>query len=285
MITLPKQQTILPVTGKQVTVYPLVLRDKLLIAESEILTMSERLNFIAKLAYDKLEKEDESYDYQSFLKDTYEQDLNAIIHGILQVTYRKPYPFPQICPLCGKADVYEVPIEQIIKDLKINQGGQDKFYLDLHEVVDPDTNIKFILKLPTLYDVIESLRFAESNDINFLKESVKADNYTALMYKLLPYLLLPAINAIQLPDNTIIRHTNNADKPKVINTLLNMLETTLMVAFEKLEELRSKYYVEFGFKAICKNPECESYKQKKPVEYDIDLLTTFFPIPVEKLLQ
>jgi len=214
-VPLPQQEVILPVTGRHIIVMPLTLKHKMMIAESEILTLSERYNFICKLLFDRIaNKEIFGEDtnninklYQTFLSNIYEADLEALIYGIAQVTYRKPYTFRVVCPKCGQLTTVEVPMSDLIMDLKINQGGQDTFFNDIHTLDLPHLGLKFQLILPTLYHTIHTLKFAESKNVNLLAESVKSDNLESLLYRAAPYITLASIHTIQTQDGTIYRNT------------------------------------------------------------------------------
>ena len=82
-LKLPKHEVILPVTGKKLFVHPLTVKDHAMINESEILTMSGRLDFVSRLAFDKLiQKEMFQDNLESFQRSIYEYDLEAIIYGI-----------------------------------------------------------------------------------------------------------------------------------------------------------------------------------------------------------
>jgi hypothetical protein len=287
-LPLPQEEIILPVTGKQIRVYPLTVKHKLMIAESELLTMSSRLKFIAEIAYDRIvDKELFQNNYETFLRNVYEADIEAIYYGIMKATYKKPVPFVVTCPKCGYINEVEVPVEQLIKNLRINQGGQDKYYLDQHKVDVEEFGLTFILKLPTLYDIIRVFEFAEQNNFNILKESVKADSLEALMLKLAPYSILAGLVMIQTSDGQVVR--NDTSSPALmrdcLEVLFNLTEDVLARLHEFISNLKAKYAYEFGFQYICKNPQCESHKKKEYIEADVDILSQFFPIPIEKLLQ
>jgi len=284
-IPLPQQEVILPVTGKTVRVQALTVKEKLAIVESEILTMSERLKFITQLTYEKIVDKEEYPNLQTFASNIYESDLNALVFGIMQATYRKPYTFRVICEQCGFMNIIEKPIGDTILEMSVNHGGQDRFFNDLHHVIDDATGLKFVLRLPSINDLIKAFKFAEDNDINILKESVKADNINALILKMAPYLLLPALVSIELPDGNALKNDmSKASMKNILEFLMQLTEETLALPHEKLEELRSKYKITTGFKYICQNEQCESNQKKQPITFTYDVLSEFFPIPVERLL-
>jgi hypothetical protein len=293
-VPLPQQEVILPVTGRHIIVMPLTLKHKMMIAESEILTLSERYNFICKLLFDRIaNKEIFGEDtnninklYQTFLSNIYEADLEALIYGIAQVTYRKPYTFRVVCPKCGQLTTVEVPMSDLIMDLKINQGGQDTFFNDIHTLDLPHLGLKFQLILPTLYHTIHTLKFAESKNVNLLAESVKSDNLESLLYRAAPYITLASIHTIQTQDGTIYRNTvtNFKAMEQILDILLQLTDEDLAELLTFTENLKSRYYIRLGFKFICSNPNCENHKNKVSIEHTVDLLTEFFPIPIERLL-
>ena len=285
-IQLPQQEVILPVTGRSARVYPLTLRLKSTILESEILTMSERFRFICEVVYDRLVNKDDYGSFENFLNNIYEKDLLALVYGIIKLTYREPYPFRRLCPHCGKIVNFEIPLDQIITKLVVNDK-HDTFYSDVHLYEDPELGLHFQLKLPTMSDLIKTLKFSESLGFNLLSESVKADSLEELFYKSAPIMLLPSIVAIQDKEGHTLK--NDLNNPSLMKEVLNTLQelpseyiTSGVLQF--LENLRARYTIEFGFKAICPNPSCESNKQKIYVDYEVDILSEFFPIPIEKLL-
>jgi len=284
-IPLPEQEVILPVTGKTVRIKALTVKEKLSIVESEILTMSERLKFITKLVYEKLADKEDFPNIQTFASNIYESDLSALVLGLMQTTYRKPYTFRVICEQCGYVNIIEKPIGDTILDLRINQGGQDRFFNELHSVKDEATGLQFVIRLPSVNDLIKGFKFAEENDINLLKESVKADNIDALILKMAPYLLLPAIVSIELPDGNVLKNDMSKSSMKtLLEFLMQLTEESLALPHEKLEELRSRYKLVTGFKYICQNTQCENHQQRKPSTFTYDVLSEFFPIPIERLL-
>jgi len=282
-INLPETEVILPVTGQAVRVQPLTLRHQQAIVESEVNTLSERYKFLTELLFDRIVNKDifnNSYDI--FLQNVYDQDLSAIAYGVMSVTHKKPYPFIKVCPRCGYVNTFEVPIKDIISEMNINAGGKDQFYKEIHEFKDENTGVTFRLKLASVGDYIASLKYLESKGINILKESVNADNVLSLALKLKVTMILPALFSIVDAEGQEIKIDpyNKNILNQVYDILTNMIpDSVLDDVLEFINEnLVGKYYIKYGFKAICTNPACESHKKKEPDFYDVDILTDFFPI-------
>ena len=287
-LPLPQSEIILPVTGKALRVLPLTVKHKLQIAESELLTMSSRLKFISELAFNRIvDKDVFQENYETFLRNIYEPDIEAIYYGVMQAKYRKPIPFVITCPKCGHVNEVEVPVDQLIKTLRINQGGQDKYYLEQHKVEVSEYGLTFVLKLPSLYDIIKVFEFAEQNNFNFLKESVKAESFEKLMLKLSPYAILSGLIMIQTSDGQVVKNDTSsiALMNECLEVLLSLTEDILSEVHEFLVKLKGKYAYEFGFQYICQNPNCVSFNNREYQEASVDILSQFFPIPIEKLLQ
>jgi len=286
-LSLPKHEVILPVTGKKLFVHPLTVKDHAMINESEILTMSGRLDFVSRLAFDKLiQKEMFQNSLESFQRSIYEYDLEAMIYGILKATYREPVTFYKVCPYCQQIQSFDVSIEDIIKSLKVNTTN-DTVYSDVHSIEVKDVGLAIRYTFPTIYRLIKTFEFAESNGINFLKESVKADSIVSLLQKFKPYYILATLHSLSdTENNTLNVHVTDKHALKEALDILQQLPIdSIDYIYTVLVEKINIYHIKFGFKAICQNKECKSFKEKIGVDYDVDLLSDFFPIPVKKLLE
>jgi len=279
-VNLPQTEVILPVTGKSIRVQPLVLRHQLAIAESEVHTLSERYKFLLEIFWDRIASKDEyNNSFDIFVSSIYEPDLQAIAYGIISITFKKPIPFVRACPRCGYINTFEIPVKDIIADMKINQGGKDSFYKEIHQFQDPDLGIVYNIKVPTMDDVLKALKFIESKNINLLQEAVNSENLEAFILKVAPAVVLPAIYSLQDAEGNEIK--NNLNSKAIMETVYSILteqipDLTQVVEF--IIDLSKKYYIKLGFNAICTNPECTSYKNRESEFYEVDALTDFFPI-------
>jgi hypothetical protein len=203
-----------------------------------------------------------------------------LVYGMLCVTYRKPYDFQFICPVCGHVDVYQLPISDCLEG-NINLE-KDQSYKEIRELdLTDDLGLKIYMRKPTLLEFMTAISYFErENKINML-EAFKTDTIDKVISLMMDYIQAVYIHAIEDTEgnslkNNVLDHKTFEQVRNVVNELpdVEIIQNTI-------EEIDSKYTIKTGYDIMCANKKCPSRKRREPVHIEFDLIDYFFPFTIK----
>ena len=150
VITYPNYEIKTCQTLAEYTLRSLTVNDELNLKSSAI-NPNNAAKLLNKVLYNCIIKKPEEIDsYEKWISMTTFQDRQAMIYGLYHATYGDEYTVSNVCSECDKLSSYKIKLSS--KGFTIDYYPKGKFEIlkESFEVLLPVSNIKFIIKYPTL---------------------------------------------------------------------------------------------------------------------------------------
>lgn len=262
-----------------IKVYSLLVKDELEFISAMTLTSYKREERFLRLLFSKIDFESKNKlwnnDFDTFLKNITDPDINAITMGIIIATHSDSYEYDWVCPHCQTKNKYSINPIQVAQTTYPDSEDLLTSSIRIFEVENENIILKIKASYPNYLRLINLSRYVEEV---YSKES--PDTRTGLEIYIKDF--LSPIEEVKFIENTgreiKTLRTDNYEELETLVVIFNGLTNKVKKEIKKNTTgiIDKEYGTLLKFKTQCTNQNC-----RRTTEHTITPLQLFLSMTLD----